>query len=206
MEKINEKYESLLRQNPSDIADHLPTLYMFAKECESIIECGVDRVISTWALTKGLLENGKPKKSILLNDNKMCNIHEYLSAACQFPELRLDFAWMNDLDLKIDENVDMVFIDTWHVYGKLKRELAKFSQVTNKYIIMHDTTIDEIVGETIREKKNAWQQSQESGIPIEEIVLGVGKAIDEFLRDHPEWKVKVRYINNNGLTVLERVA
>lgn len=28
------------------------------------------------------------------------------------------------------------FIDTWHVYEELKRELNKFSKITNKYIIL----------------------------------------------------------------------
>ena len=27
----------------------------------------------------------------------------------------------------------MTFIDTWHVYAQLKRELKKFSRFTNKY-------------------------------------------------------------------------
>jgi len=45
----------------------------------------------------------------------------------------------------------LVFIDTWHVYGQLKRELAKYAPLTKKYILMHDTTVDEWVGESVRE-------------------------------------------------------
>jgi hypothetical protein len=30
--------------------------------------------------------------------------------------------------------------------------------------------------------------------------------MDEFLAQHSEWRIKERYINNNGLTVLERVS
>ena len=66
----------------------------------------------------------------------------------------------------------MVFIDTWHIYCHLKRELAKFAPVVNKYIIMHDTTIDEIYGETKRNGWNAEIQAQETGYTIEEIRSG----------------------------------
>ena len=87
---------------------------------------------------------------------------------------------MNDLELDITDNVDLTFIDTWHVYGQLKRELNKFSKITNKYIIMHDTTVDEIYGETIRCRWNAEEQSIESGIPVEEINKGLWPAIEDF--------------------------
>lgn len=90
------------------------------------------------------------------------------------------------------------------LYGQLKRELAKFSKVTNKYIIMHDTTIDEIYGETIRQNLNAEEQSRLSGIPINEILKGLWPAVEEFLRDNPDWILLERFTNNNGLTVLKK--
>ena len=109
------------------------------------------------------------------------------------------------MDLVIKENVDLVFIDTWHVYGQLKRELAKFSKVTNKYILMHDTTVDKVQGETIRSNWDAKQQSLDSGIPEEEILCGLQKAIDEFLLENKDWVLREEYTNNNGLTVLEKI-
>jgi len=107
--------------------------------------------------------------------------------------------------LDISTPVDMVFIDTWHIYGHLKRELNKFSKITNKYIIMHDTTIDEIYGESIRCGWNIDTQSLESGIPKEEIICGLGKAIYEFLEDNKNWIIKEQYKNNNGLTILQKI-
>ena len=104
----------------------------------------------------------------------------------------------------IKENYDMTFIDTWHVYGQLKRELEKFSKVTNKYIIMHDTTVDGINGETVRMKWNAEKQSKETGIPVEEIKKGLMPAIEEFLVNNKNWIMKERFTNNNGLTILEK--
>ena len=91
------------------------------------------------------------------------------------------------------------------VYGQLKRELNKFSKITNKYIIMHDTTVDAIFGETIRNNCDAQKQSKQTGFPIEEINCGLWKAIEEFLEKNSDWKLKERFINCNGLTILERI-
>jgi hypothetical protein len=106
----------------------------------------------------------------------------------------------------------MVFIDTWHVYGQIKRELDKFSTIANKYIIMHDTTIDEINGELMRYYGHNYQTayaeattlSAKTGIPRDEIMKGMWYGIQEFLAAHPEWYIKDRFFNNNGLMVLAR--
>lgn len=203
VDRINSKYNELCNRS-SDINEHLPTLYKYARECETVFETGVRGCISSWALTKGLLENGKESRSLFMNDISPCNISELLNATKDLP-IKMDYKWMNNLQLDLPYRVDMTFIDTWHIYGQLKRELEKFSKVTNKYIAMHDTTVDEIHGETIRCKWNAVQQSKESGYPVEEINCGLQKAIDEFLAAHPEWTLDVRYRNNNGLTILRRV-
>lgn len=205
MQKIEAKYNYLCNI-PSDINEHLPILCKYALDCESVIECGVRSCISSWAIAYGLLNNKKSKKKLLMNDLTECNIYELLSETFGLP-IEIKYEWKNDLDLEVKENVDMVFIDTWHVYGHLKRELAKFSLVTNKYIIMHDTTIDEIDGETIRNMVNGWnanKQSLESGYPVEEINCGLGKAITEFLENNNDWMLLEKLTNNNGLTVLKR--
>jgi hypothetical protein len=203
MDLVKSKHDYLCNTS-SDINEHLPTLYEYATKCESIIELGFRRCVSTWSLIYGLLNNNSDKKSILVNDITECNIDELLDGT---KDLNIDvrYEWINDLELNIDNNVDLTFIDTWHVYGQLKRELNKFSAITNKYIIMHDTTIDGIGGETVRYNWDAEKQSKESGIPAEEIKCGLWKAIEEFLENNENWKLRERYHNNNGLTILERI-
>ena len=203
MDTINSKYNALCNK-PGDINEHLPTLYRYARECESILETGVRSCISSWALTKGLLENEKSEKKLFLNDISPCNITSLLDTTKNLP-ISIEYKWINNLQLDLPYTVDMTFIDTWHVYGQLKRELAKFSKVTKKYIAMHDTTVDAIKGETVRMGMNAQKQSIESGFPLEEINCGLQKAIDEFLADNADWTIDVRYINNNGLTILRRI-
>lgn len=203
MEYINNKYNKLC-STYSDIYEHLPTLYKYATECESVIELGVRGCVSSWALLNGLLNNNKPKKYLFLNDISECDINELLNNTNDLG-VDIKYEWKNDLELDIKTNVDLTFIDTWHIYGQLKRELDKFSKVTNKYIIMHDTTVDEIEGETIRNGWNAEEQSKTSGYPIEEIKCGLWKAVNEFLKNNNEWVLKERFTNNNGLTVLEKL-
>jgi hypothetical protein len=73
-------------------------------------------------------------------------------------------------------------------------------------MILHDTTIDAIDGESIRESRyyNIDEQVKSSGFPLEEITKGLQPAIEEFLAKNPQWFVDIRLINNNGLTVLRR--
>ena len=203
---MDSKYLTLCNTR-SDINEHLPTLYKYAKECESIIELGVRGVVSSWALVKGLLDNEKNVKKILLNDIEPCDINELMEVTKDLA-VTISCEWKNDLELDITENVDLTFIDTWHVYAQLKRELEKFSKVTNKYIIMHDTTVDEWQGETIRcfgGLVTAEKQSKTTGFPVDEIMKGLWPAIEEFLENNQNWKLKERFTNNNGLTILERI-
>ena len=191
----------------SDINEHLPTLYKYAQESESVFETGVRGCVSSWAILFGLLNNGKSKKRMLMNDIDACNITHLLNAVSLLEpgEVDVSYIWKNNLELELNETFDMTFIDTWHVYGQLKRELAKFAPLTNKYILLHDTTVDKIYGETIRCGLNAAEQSRQSGFPVDEIVCGLGKAVDEFLAANPKWILLTEYTNNNGLTVLKRV-
>ena len=206
MEYFKHKYTNLCITQ-SDINEHLPTLFKYATECESILELGVRGVISSWGIAYGLLNNNKNTKYLFMNDIDECDIAEIYNRS-KDTDLKVEFEWINDLELNLNQNFDLVFIDTWHVYGQLKRELNKFGKITNKYIIMHDTTVDEWDGETIRSiySMNAEKQSKETGIPIEEINKGLWPAISEYINENPEWKIKERYTNNNGLTILEKIS
>jgi predicted O-methyltransferase YrrM len=203
---LENKY-NFLSSTPSDINEHLPTLYKYALECDSILELGVRGCVSSWAFLKALNDNTNKKddKYLFLNDIEECNIQDLINVSRDL-NINVDYKWINDLNLDFKERTfDLIFIDTWHIYGQLKRELAKFSLLTNKYIILHDTTVDAIKGETIRLKMDSKKQSLESDYPIEEIECGLQKAINEFLFVNRDWRQKEVFENNNGLTVLERI-
>jgi hypothetical protein len=194
------------KNGSSDIMEHLPILYKYAKECDSVFETGVRGCVSSWAFLYGLLDNNNPqtKKRLFLNDIEECDISELLVLSSSFENIEVTYEWKNNLHIEFNKTYDITFIDTWHIYGQLKRELEKFSKITNKYIIMHDTTIDEIYGESIRGQHDVNHLSRISGFPINEITKGLGYAIAEFLQANPEWYLKEKYTNNNGLTVLAK--
>jgi O-methyltransferase len=201
MTRLSEKYLRLCN-TPSDINEHLPTLEKYASLCTSVFETGACDV-SSYALIHGLLKTGNNTK-ILLNHVQECQIQELLETTKDL-NITVNYRWINNLELDFKgETFDLTFIDTWHVYGQLKRELDKFSKITNKYIIMHDTTVDEWLGETIRNRWDPVTQSEKTGIPVVEINKGLWPAISEFLQTNPQWKLKERFTNNNGLTVLEK--
>ncbi len=209
-EKINYKHIvnnfKKLCNMPLDINEHLPTLYKYAKECDSVLECGVRGCISSWAFVYGLIDNDNNKtKKMILNDIVTCDIDEFLNSTKYISNLKIDYKWCSDLELDIDENVDLIFIDTLHVYGQLKRELEKFSKISNKYIIMHDTTIDEIYGECMRLNWDIEGMSKITNFPYHELTKGLKFAIDEFLENNNDWVIHEVFINNNGLTVLKRI-
>jgi hypothetical protein len=187
--------------SPSDIHEHMPTLRRYAAECTHITECGVRTVVSSYAFADALVS--KPGARLVQVDPQWHSNVGAFQDQCTAEGLATTFHNKSDLDCPMEET-DMLFIDTWHVYGQLKRELARWHSSVRKYIILHDTTVDEWQGETIRCGWDAVRQSRESGIPVDEIRKGLWPAVAEFLTDHPEWSLRERFVNNNGLTVLEK--
>lgn len=179
-ESLNQIYERLYN-TPSDINEHLPTLASYASECEHITEMGVRYIVSTYALLMG-----KPKKMISY-DIHMCHWEPVRDLVKENTDFY--FAIGNTLEIEI-EPTDLLFIDTLHNYTQLKKELELHAKKVNKYIIFHDTTSFETVGESY------------SGNPER----GIWPAIEEFLQLNPQWVLKERFTNNNGLTIIEKAS
>jgi hypothetical protein len=186
---------------PSDINEHLETLHAYARKCTSVVECGVANVVSSYALASALL--GKPGHTYTMIDPRKSHAVDPFLALCAREGINATFIHGSDIACEPSET-DMLFIDTWHVYAQLTREFAHWHAHVRKYILLHDTTVDEIHGESIRARLDTAAQSRETGYPEEEIRKGLGPAITEFLAAHPEWIMVKKYTHNNGLTVLAR--
>jgi hypothetical protein len=120
----------------------------------------------------------------------------------------IDFSFVKGDSVRVSliGGTDMLFIDTLHVYAQLKRELAAHHFFVRRYIVLHDTTVDEWAGEVVRTGSNATLLAQQTGYPEDELTRGLWPAVAEFLAEHSsDWELAARYTNNNGLTVLERV-
>jgi hypothetical protein len=195
---LTHNYDGCCRR-PSDINEHLPVLREHAEQCNHVTEAGVRSVVSSYALALGLARRGGRLVQIDLQTN---------DAVAQFgtrckPLVDVEFHHASVLECPM-EPTDLLFIDTWHVYGQLKRELARWHASVSKYIIMHDTTVDAVDGEALRNGDDARALSAQTGIPVDEVTKGLWPAVEEFLAAHGEWALKRRYTNNNGLTILQR--
>lgn len=197
---IETRYRTLC-STPSDINEHLPTLARYASTCTHITECGVRTAVSSYAFAHGL--KGRPSAKIVQVDPDWHPNIDAFQRACAEEGLASVFHKQSDLDCPLEET-DLLFLDTWHVYGQLKRELARWHPYVRRYIVLHDTTVDEWYGETIRNGWDAVRQSRETGIPVEEIRIGLWPAVTGFLAEHREWALHERFTHNNGLTILVR--
>lgn len=204
MSDIEQSYTNACNTG-SDIYEHLPTLESYARECTAIAELGVGGVVSTWALLSGLLNNNAPVKSLVCVDIIEPPHMHLVKKTAHASGISLQFILHDSATVDLPEPVDMLFIDSWHIYGHLKRELQKHHANVRKYIVMHDTEIDKDQGESIRSGSDIHAQVASSGYLYSEIACGLQSAIDEFLLAQPEWKLHAVYSNCNGLTILKRM-
>lgn len=187
----------------SDVYEHVDTFRHYASQSQSVAEFGIRSGVSSFGFIYGLSQSKFPEKMYVGVDIQYCSITEVMSKHAKDHNIDYKFIQSDSATVSIPE-VDLLYIDSWHIYGHLKRELDNNHQKVRRWIIMHDTTVDEIYGESIRCEMNIAEQAKISGYPEEEIRKGVWPAITEFLEQHPEWKLLERRTNCNGLTILER--
>ena len=204
---INNKYVSACN-TPSDIFMHLPFLQHLASKSDVVAEFGVRGCVSTWAFLSGLsaaVSSGdKKEKKLYCLDIEDIDMTEVIAAAAAV-DVVASFIKEDSAKVVLPEPVDLLFIDTWHIYGHLKRELAMHHTNVRKYIAMHDTEVDGINGESVRLGLDVEAQAKATGYSPEEIRKGLKLAVDEFLAAHgDEWVMTNHFADNNGLTVLTR--
>jgi ribosomal protein L7Ae-like RNA K-turn-binding protein len=189
MSIIDIKYNQK-KNTPSDINEHIETLYNYAKKCDTIAEFGVFEVTSSYAFAAA-----RPKKLICVDIKSNDYIKTFIKE-CQEENINLIFVESSTLDFVLEE-VDLLFIDTLHAYSQLIQELFLHHDKVKKYIIFHDTISfgynDEInytglLDDSIHNKKNK---------------RGLIPAIHDFIKQNPHWIIAESFTNNNGLTVLK---
>jgi len=159
-----------------DIEEHMGTLLEYACECQTIVELGTRKLVSTWAFL-----HSYPEKLTCVDvvhpseygpegrENLQVAIEE-----CENNGIDFEFILADDLTIELPE-VDMIFIDTDHTYDQLDKELKLHGNKAKKYLIFHDTNQEDMVS-----------------------------AIYEFLERENNWKVIEHFYNNNGLMILEK--
>lgn len=165
--------------SPSDINEHVRTLYELAKGCSVVVEMGTRSGVSTLGLLMA-----QPKKLLCIDKSHMSHVIQNLESMKGVTELECISA--DTLEYTIP-SCDLLFIDTYHTYDQLRAELARHGNKAKKYIAFHDTV--------------TFGRSGEDGGG-----KGLMDAIEEFLEQNKQWKIKHHYENNNGLLILHKSA
>ncbi len=171
-----------------DIREHLPVIRTYAERCRHVTEFGAFAGATTWALMIA-----KPIELHCYNlaeDGKHMTLEAAGKARCKIMLHKL-----NVLECLIDQT-DLLLIDTVGTYDQLQVELERHASRVLKYIIVHDTVTYGYKDEYPETNRLLCRR-------------GLCNAIMDFLEWNHEgrsWTVKQIIGNNNGLTILERLA
>lgn len=172
-----------LKSTPSDINEHLDTLYKYASKCEHVTEMGMRGAVSTSALL-----TAQPRKLISWDINPYAVVSQSVADLCMLAG-RTSFEPRvgNTLDIII-EPTEFLFIDTLHTAQQLFRELCRHGSKVSKYMAFHDTETFGTCGEDGSEP-------------------GLRMALRQWQIDVADyrWKLIEDRRNNNGLAVLAHV-
>jgi hypothetical protein len=188
-ELFSEEYKKLC-DTSSDINEHLPTLYNLAKECGHVTEMGVRDGKSTTAF----LHSGVSLRSYDLYIDKSVS-PLFVIAKSNGKDVQYIKGDSTEVDI---EETDMLFIDTWHCYPQIKKELERHHNKVSKYLVFHDTHTYGVIGERYSGSK------EDILTDVIDNPLGILPGIIEFTIENKEWSFYKHYTNNNGLTVLKR--
>lgn len=194
MKTLIEYFEEKKNQN-SDINEHLETFKKYSEECDIIIEMGVRGIVSTWGFMMG-----KPKKLVGIDITHPSEFGGNIGEVYRLStENNIDYQFRLEDTLVCEiEECDLLFIDTWHDYLQLKKELNRHHNKVKKYIILHDTMSFGYNDEG--DYNNYHEKRPETNLP-----KGLNPAISEFCNQNPNWYIHERFANNNGITILKRL-
>lgn len=166
----------------SDINEHVPKLREYAEKCEHITEFGTRYGNSSIAFMRAY-----PKKFISYEVQYNDKI-DYLKTLAKDCNINAEFRLEDVLKIEIEET-DLLFIDTNHNSDQNSLEMSLHAHKARKFIIFHDS-------ETFWEDGSGYWKGEGHGLRY---------SIEPFLESHPEWQIRERHTNNNGLLILERI-
>lgn len=193
MREASKELEDLYAQRALvllDTNEHFPALRKYASECDMVVEFGTRTGVSTTALLAA-----QPKELHcwdIVRYNEV-EILERLAGNTKFV-----FHQQNSLDANF-ESADLLFFDSLHSYNHVMEEMNRHAHKINKYLIFHDVFawayIDESPSNNPTDTDNYSRAHKK----------GVGKAVGDFMENHPEWRIHDLYMHQSGLAVYKRV-
>jgi cephalosporin hydroxylase len=200
-------------QAASDISDHLSTLFFFAVDTKPrlIVELGTRGGESTRVLLSAAAVAGATMLSVDIDD----------CAGLDLPHReRWHFVKGDDVafgrdgfakwcaGMTIEPRVDVLFIDTSHLYEHTKQEIAVWAPLlsANGVMIFHDTNMREGIYARLDHSivTSGWNNDRGVIRAVEELL---GKRYDEnrFFTDVANGFLVLHHPNCSGLTVLKKL-
>jgi hypothetical protein len=161
-----------LYNTPSDINEHLPTLAKLASECEHVTEMGVRYCVSTWAFIEG-----RPKKLVSIDINHPSS---YVNQGGAESFIKVEQACK-------DKGIDFQFIQASTLDIEIEPTDLLFIDTLHTY----EQLSQELKLHASKAKKYIVLHDTTSCPEL-------WQAVEEL----KGWKVKDRYTNCSGLTVL----
>jgi hypothetical protein len=173
---LEELYQHFASETDSNIYWHVPKLRELATRCRVVTEFGVGPGVSTTALLVG-----QPSK-LVSYDIQHHPVVERLGGL----HGRTDFVFRQEDVLETEPIgfTDFLFLDSRHTEDQVWGELIRHGHRVIRWIGFHDTVT--------------------FGKRGEDMERGIMYAIQQWLRDHPEWFATYQSSRNNGLLVLSR--
>lgn len=171
-------YQELFAGNKA-MSLHMPTVQVFASQCDTAVEFGVNAGCSTVAL----LVAGCKVTSYDIREHKW---HRKIKQAAG---AQWDFRLQSSLEAE-PQHTDLLFVDSLHNYDQVKGELERHDSYVRRYIMFHDTVTFGTIGadgETGKRKRGT---------------RGILPAITEFKAANPVWTPVYSTHKSHGLLIL----
>jgi hypothetical protein len=163
-------------ESESDINQHLPTLREYALQVDHVTEFGIGNSTLAFLCARPFFFH-----TYDIDPQRIAFAH---TASKQYKRA-ITISHASTLDVSI-VTTDLLFIDTWHTYDQLSKELEKHAPRVRRYIIFHDTV-------------SFGDLSEDDSKP------GLMQAIRDFQEENLRWEEVAHWKYNNGLLILEKV-
>jgi hypothetical protein len=190
-ERLERWYKKWTTEYISGTSGCLPILRMLAKTCDTVVEFGVKKGVSSVALILGA------RRQVISYDIATNSSIEFLQ---EFAGPRWKFIQADTRKVDIPK-CDMIFFDSLHTYEQLSCEIRRHARMAKKLLVFHDTItfgVRGANGET-GEYIPGWKAGK-----WDPKTAGIRMAIDEFMIKNRHWRMKQHYRDSNGLLILER--
>lgn len=123
-----------------DMAPHIDALTEYAKDARTIVEFGMRGGVSTWALLRGLPEDGRIVSVDIDED-----VYR-MTPPWVLEDPRLTVIIGNDLEVDLPDHASLVVIDSGHEHQQTLDELARAETLSPIRIVLHDYLYAETPG------------------------------------------------------------